>query len=99
MKLAISTLLCCALAGSTNDPIEVGFGTLAGFDYEEGMELPADVTGYDGKLVTVSGFMRREDGGDGATEYFMLVLREDHMAKNSILSIENCSRCLVARCL
>lgn len=57
----------------SGDPTEIGFGTLAGFDYEEGMELPSDVTTYDSTTVKISGFMRREDGGDGPTEYFMLI--------------------------
>ena len=67
--LAFVTLL--ALGGA--EPEEVGFDTLAAFDYEEGMELPKEVSTYDGKRVKINGFMQREDGGDGPTEYFMLI--------------------------
>lgn len=37
------------------------------------MTLPETVTKYDGKLVQITGFMKREDGGDGETEEFLLV--------------------------
>ena len=73
MVLARTLLLAALAVLPGNDPVELGFGILAGFDYEEGMELPEEVTKYDGKRVKVNGFMRREDGDDGPTEYFMLI--------------------------
>ena len=71
MKTALALLTLLALGAP--EPTELGFDVLAGFDYEEGMELPKEVTDYDGKKVTIGGFMQREDAGDGPTEYFMLV--------------------------
>lgn len=72
MKLGYLALLG-AFAVAPFEPPEVGFDVLAGFDYEEGMELPAEVTQYHEQKVKVNGFMRREDGGIGPTEYFMLI--------------------------
>ena len=37
------------------------------------MELPADVSGYNGKQVSVSGFMATEDGSEGDVEYFIII--------------------------
>ena len=71
MKAAILTLMFAVIP--TGDPTEVGFDVLSGFDYVEGEELPEDITGYNGKSIKVSGFMRREDAGDGPTSTFMLV--------------------------
>ncbi len=74
MKLGLLTALLGTLVlGGSDDPTEVGFDVLAGFDYEEGMELPDEVTKLDETKVTVRGFMKREDGGDGATSTFMLI--------------------------
>ena len=73
MRLLSSVALCCVLGAAGTEASEVGFGALAGFDYVEGMELPADVTKWDGESVKISGFMRREEGGDGPVEFFMLV--------------------------
>jgi hypothetical protein len=56
-----------------DDPIKVNFPTLSSFEYEEGMELPAEVTRLDLQRVEVSGFMAREDGGTGPTDMFMLI--------------------------
>jgi hypothetical protein len=71
-------VLPCALAllglgPSGDDPVAVGFAVLAGFDYVEGEPLPGEVTKLDQQKVKISGFMRREDGGSGPCEYFMLV--------------------------
>ena len=44
--------------------IDIDFATLSGFDYVEGMELPSEVVALDQEVVTVSGFMRREEPGD-----------------------------------
>ena len=82
MKLALATtlgLLLVAGPAGPEDPVKVDFAALSGFDYEEGMELPAEVTAYNEKVVVVSGFMRREDEavlygtGREDVEYFMLV--------------------------
>jgi hypothetical protein len=74
MKLSALTLGALLFAaGPAAEPKAVGFDVLASFDYVEGMELPAEVTKLDGVEVVVPGFMRREDGGAGATQYFMLI--------------------------
>lgn len=61
--------LCCL----ATDPVAVGFGKLAGFDYTEGMTLPSDVTALDEQLVEVRGFLRREVPGSGPMNSFLLV--------------------------
>lgn len=66
-------ILLGLLACLGNDPVAVGFGKLAGFDYTEGMTLPAEVTALDEKVVTVRGFMRREVPGSGPMNAFLLV--------------------------
>jgi hypothetical protein len=66
-------LLLGLLACLGNDPISVGFGKLAGFDYTEGMTLPTEVTDLDEKVVTLRGFMRREVPGSGPMNAFLLV--------------------------
>lgn len=66
-------LLLGLLACLGNDPIAVGFGKLAGFDYTEGMTLPTEVTALDEKVVTMRGFMRREVPGSGPMSAFLLV--------------------------
>ena len=66
-------LLLGLLACLGNDPISVGFGKLAGFDYTEGMTLPTEVKDLDEKVVTVRGFMRREVPGSGPLNAFLLV--------------------------
>ncbi len=68
-------LLCIGslLALPADDPIPVNFPTLSSFEYEEGMELPAEVTRLDSQRVEITGFMAREDGGSGPTDMFMLI--------------------------
>ena len=66
-------LLLGLLACLGNDPISVGFGKLAGFDYTEGMTLPTEVSDLHEKVVTVRGFMRREVPGSGPMNSFLLV--------------------------
>lgn len=72
---ALARLAGAALLGALTfgDPIEVGFTRLAGFEYQEGMELPAEVTELDGKTVRISGFMQAEDDGTGEVESFLLI--------------------------
>jgi hypothetical protein len=62
--------LCTLLSG---DPVAVGFATLAGFDYTEGMTLPKEVTDLDEKVVTVRGFMQREVPGSSPVNSFLLI--------------------------
>jgi len=66
-------LLLGLLACLGNDPVAVGFGKLAGFDYAEGMTLPTEVSDLHEKVVTVRGFMRREVPGSGPMNAFLLV--------------------------
>ena len=66
-------LLLGLLACLVDDPTKVGFATLAGFDYQEGMKLPKDVTDLDEKVIEVRGFMQREVPGSGPVSSFMLV--------------------------
>ncbi len=76
MKLAILTSLVFALlpaAAPVAEPTEINFGVLAGFDYEEGMTLPKEVSKLDQKLVSVSGFMATEDGSEGDVAYFIII--------------------------
>ena len=78
MKLALTAALGLTLAFPAGDPTEVDFQVLSGFDYEEGMELPAEVTQHNEETVVITGFMRREDeataaDADDEVEYFMLV--------------------------
>ena len=61
MKLALTAALGLTLVLPGSDPTEVDFQVLSGFDYEEGMELPAEVTQHNEETVVVAGFMRRED--------------------------------------
>lgn len=77
MKLAHTAALGLTLLLPPGDPTEVDFQALSGFDYKEGMQLPAEVTQHNEQSVVIAGFMRREDemsaaGGDDV-EYFMLV--------------------------
>jgi hypothetical protein len=75
MKNLVLGALLAAVSVSlrADDPIEVDFATLSGFDWVAGTALPESVTRYDEKTVKVSGFMQREDAGSGPTEYFMLI--------------------------
>ena len=66
-----ATLSLCALL--TGDPVAIGFATLAGFEYTEGMTLPKEVTDLDEKVVTVRGFMQREVPGSSPVNSFLLI--------------------------
>jgi hypothetical protein len=66
-----AALCLCALLSS--DPVPVGFATLAGFDYTEGMTLPKEVTDLDEKTVTIRGFMQREVPGSSPVNAFLLI--------------------------
>ncbi len=72
MKLAWTIGLAAVLAGPL-EPEKVDFAVLSGFEYQEGMTLPAEVTQYDEREITLSGFMQREDDGIGPVEFFMLI--------------------------
>ena len=67
------TPLLCLLACLAQDPTKVGFATLAGFEYSEGMALPKEVTDLDQKVVKISGFMQREVPGGGPVNQFLLI--------------------------
>lgn len=75
MKTAIlSALTTLLLAAPSGDPIPVNYPELSNFEYEEGMELPEFVTKYHEKKITISGFMKTEDGSiEGDVDYFILV--------------------------
>ncbi len=66
-------VLLALLAVMADDPIKVGFATLASFEFKDGMTLPKEVTDLDEKLVTIRGFMQREVPGGGPVNQFMLV--------------------------
>jgi len=66
-------LLLSLLALPGDDPIKTSFAVLAGFDYQEGMSLPKEVTDLDEKIVTISGFMQREIPGSGPVDTFLLI--------------------------
>jgi hypothetical protein len=68
-----SWCLLALLAGLAGDPIEVGFAKLAGFEWQEGVALPKEVTDLDEKQVTIRGFMVREVPGSGAVNQFLLI--------------------------
>ena len=55
MKLALWSLLGALLcAAPSTEPERVDFADLSGFEYEEGMELPAEVTRYHEQEIQVS---------------------------------------------
>ena len=66
-------LFLAALVPVTDDPQEVDFAALSDFEYVEGMTLPEHVTRLDQKTVRISGFMAREEPGDGPVEFFLLI--------------------------
>ncbi|MEO0479895.1 MAG: DUF3299 domain-containing protein [Planctomycetota bacterium] len=55
------------------DPTEVDFATLSGFDFKQGMDLPSEITAYNGTEIKVSGFMATEDGSPGPVSEFLLI--------------------------
>lgn len=61
------------LALPPDEPIAVGFAKLAGFDFQDGMTLPKEVTDLDEKIVAIRGFMQREVPGSSAVNSFMLI--------------------------
>ncbi len=60
-------------AGLTGDPVAVGFAKLAGFEWQEGVAMPKEVTDLDEQDVTIRGFMMREVPGSGPVEQFLLI--------------------------
>lgn len=73
LRLTTCLLLAAMVPSSAQDPIKAAFTELAGFDYTEGMTLPAEVTKLDEKIVTINGFMRREFPGVGPVNSFLLI--------------------------
>lgn len=55
------------------DPVPTNFAVLAGYEFQKGMTLPAEVTALDGKVVQLSGFMVREVPGSGPVSQFLLI--------------------------
>lgn len=72
VKFATLLLLMPVLA-LPQDPIKVSFEVLAGYEHKAGEALPAKVTAYDGKVVSIGGFMMREVPGSGPVNQFLLV--------------------------
>lgn len=58
---------------AAEEPVKTSFSVLAGYEYTEGMTLPAEVTKLDEQTVTISGFMQRESPGSGPVEQFLLI--------------------------
>jgi hypothetical protein len=71
--MALRLLLPALLLLAADDPLKVGFAKLAGFDYQEGMKLPKEVTELDEKLVEIRGFMQRESPGSEPVNSFLLI--------------------------
>jgi hypothetical protein len=71
--MALRLLLPALLLLAADDPLKVGFAKLAGFDYQEGMKLPKEVTDLDEKLVEIRGFMQRETPGSEPVNSFLLI--------------------------
>ena len=73
-RMSRNLIAMAALLGPiVGDPVEVDFAALSDFVFKPGMALPAHVTKLDKVSIRISGFMAREDGGDGPTEYFLLI--------------------------
>ena len=72
MRVLLATLLLL-LAPAAVDVVPVDFGSLSGFDYEPGMELPEEVTKLDGKTIRIAGFIRTEAGRTDDIDVFWLV--------------------------
>ncbi|MCC6672232.1 MAG: DUF3299 domain-containing protein [Planctomycetes bacterium] len=72
-RQALLLTLLGLLVPATEDPVRVGFSELANFEYTPGMQLPKEILKYNARRVEISGFMKREDGLDGETEYFLLI--------------------------
>lgn len=71
--MALRLLLPALLLLAADDPLKVGFAKLAGFDYQEGMKLPKEVTDLDEKQVEIRGFMQRESPGSEPVNSFLLI--------------------------
>jgi hypothetical protein len=66
---ALLLLLCAAL----QDPKKTSFAVLASYEFEPGMDLPAEVLALDEVVVSISGFMQREVPGSGPVGQFLLI--------------------------
>ena len=74
--LALLTLIPLLFASFRGAPgekaIEVDFSVLAGFQYKEGMTLPAEITKLNGKLVRIVGFLRNEEQQNSCHEFWLV---------------------------
>ena len=71
VHLSLFALFVLSSAMVDEDRMEVDFDALINIDYEEGEPLPEEVTKYDGKKVTVRGFMH--NATEEGTNTFLLV--------------------------
>lgn len=71
--MALRLLLPALLLLAADDPLKVGFAKLSGFDYQDGMTLPKEVTALDEKVVEIRGFMQRESPGSEPVNSFLLI--------------------------
>jgi len=54
------------------EPVAVGFDLLAGFDWVEGRELPAEIRALNGRRVKITGFMRNEEEREHMTWFWIV---------------------------
>lgn len=71
--LLLRPALLLSLLALPGDPLPTSFSVLAAFTYQEGMQLPKEVTDLDEKVVSISGCMQREVPGSNPVEQFLLV--------------------------
>ncbi|MEZ5989768.1 MAG: DUF3299 domain-containing protein [Planctomycetota bacterium] len=69
--LALATILLLPLRG--DDPKDLDFQVLSGFEYTQGMDLPKKVKDLHGKKVKLTGFGRSADGEVKDVGWFWLV--------------------------
>jgi len=73
MNRTLASLFLLAALPAADEPRRIDFGTLAAFEYKEGMTLPKEVRDLDGKEIRISGFMRGDNGATENLEAFMIV--------------------------
>lgn len=73
MKPSLAVLSCLLPLLPPGEPEKTSFAVLASFDWQAGMQLPAEVTKLDQKVVEITGFMQRETPGSGPVNQFLLI--------------------------